>query len=451
MKILIIDDEESMRHMLSIILKKEGYDAVSAESGRQAIKTLEKEDFDFILCDIRMPEMNGMEFLKSHQLSAISHQPVVIMMSAYGAIDTAIECMKLGAYDYISKPFKTDEIVLTLKKAEEREKLKNENSKFKHILQAEYDFKNIVADSRQMLDIFELIKKVADYNTTILITGESGTGKELVARAIHYNGIRKDKPFVAVNCGAIPETLIESELFGHVKGAFTDAIKTKTGLFEEADKGTIFLDEIAEIPKDLQVKLLRVLQEGELRKVGDTKSIRIDVRVIAATARNISEEIRKGNFREDLFYRLNVVNINLPPLRERKGDIPILAGHFLKIYSDKFGKPIKGIDKEAMDAISSYQWPGNVRELENVMERAVILEDADVITLKSLPFTKEKPPSLGPHAPGLSIKKAEEAIEKELIKKAIDATGGNKTKAAELLEISHRALLYKIKEYGVEG
>lgn len=446
MKILIIDDEESMRHMLSIILKKEGYDVVSTEGGRQAIKILEKEDFDFILCDIRMPEMSGMEFLKGVRGQEL--HPTIIMMSAYGTIDTAIECMKLGAYDYISKPFKADEIILTLKKAEERERLKKENLRLKESQEKKYNFGNIIAKSKEMLGVFELINKVKDYNTTILLTGESGTGKELVARAIHYNGIRKDKHFVAVNCGAIPETLIESELFGHVKGAFTDAVKTKTGLFEEADKGTIFLDEIAELPKDLQVKLLRVLQEGELRKVGDTKSIRIDVRVIAATARNISEEIRKGNFREDLFYRLNVVNINLPPLRERKGDIPILAGHFLKIYSDKFGKPIKGIDKEAMDAISSYQWPGNVRELENVMERAVILEDADVITQKSLPFFKT--PDTRHQTQGLSIKKAEEAIEKELIKKALDATGGNKTKAAELLEISHRALLYKIKGYGVE-
>ncbi|MDP2681563.1 MAG: sigma-54 dependent transcriptional regulator [Deltaproteobacteria bacterium] len=447
MKILIIDDEDSMRHMLSIILKKEGYDAVSAESGRQAIKMLEKEDFDFILCDIRMPEMNGMEFLKSHQLSAISHQPVVIMMSAYGAIDTAIECMKLGAYDYISKPFKTDEIILTLKKAEERERLKRENTRFKHIAEQEYDLKNIITEDKQLLEIFKLIKKVADYNTTVLITGESGTGKELIARAIHYHGKRKDKLFVAVNCGAIPAMLLESELFGHVKGAFTDAVRNKPGLFEEADAGTMFLDEIGELPKELQVKLLRVIQEGEIRRVGDSKSKKIDVRIIAATARDLSEEIKKGSFREDLFYRLNVVNINLPPLRERKGDIPTLAWHFLKIYSDKFGKPLKGIDKEAMDAISSYQWPGNVRELENVMERAVILEDADVITQKSLPFFKT--PAPGPQPPGLSIKKAEEVVEKELIKKALDATGGNKTKAAELLEISHRALLYKIKGYGL--
>ena len=452
MKILIIDDEESMRHMLSIILKKEGYDAVSAESGRQAIKILEKEDFDFILCDIRMPEMSGMEFLKTITSLAPDHwslTPVVIMMSAYGAIDTAIECMKLGAYDYISKPFKTDEIILTLKKAEERERLKRENTRFKHIAEQEYDLKNIITEDKQLLEIFKLIKKVADYNTTVLITGESGTGKELIARAIHYHGKRKDKLFVAVNCGAIPAMLLESELFGHVKGAFTDAVRNKPGLFEEADAGTMFLDEIGELPKELQVKLLRVIQEGEIRRVGDSKSKKIDVRIIAATARDLSEEIKKGNFREDLFYRLNVVNINLPPLRERKGDIPILAGHFLKIYSDKFGKPIRGIDKEAMDAISNYQWPGNVRELENVIERAVILEDADVITQKSLPFFKT--PDTRNQTPGFSIKKAEESIEKELIKKALDATGGNKTKAAELLEISHRALLYKIKEYGLEG
>src|SRR3989338_1417196 len=447
MRILIIDDEESMRHMLSIILKKEGYEVVSAESGQQALKVLGKDDFNFILCDIRMPDMDGLEFLKAVRSQESGVRSVVIMMSAYGTIDTAIECMRLGAYDYISKPFKADEIILTLKKAEERERLKRENTRFKHIAEQEYDLKNIITQSQQLLEIFKLMQKVADYNTTVLITGESGTGKELVARAIHYHGKRKDKLFVAVNCGAIPAMLLESELFGHVKGAFTDAVRNKPGLFEEADQGTILLDEIGDLPKELQVKLLRVLQEGEIRRVGDSKSKKIDVRIIAATARDLSEEIKKGSFREDLFYRMNVVNINLPPLRERKGDIPTLARHFLKIYSDKFGKPLKGIDKDAIDSISSYKWPGNVRELENVMERAVILEDADMITQKSLPFFKT--PDTRNQTPGFSIKKAEESIEKELIKKALDATGGNKTKAAELLEISHRALLYKIKEYGL--
>jgi len=383
---------------------------------------------------------------------AFSLQPVVIMMSAYGAIDTAIECMKLGAYDYISKPFKADEILLTLKKAEEREKLRRENIRLKEAVQNEYDFKNIIAESRQMLDIFGLVRKVADYNTTVLITGESGTGKELIARAIHYNGSRKDKSFIAVNCGAIPAQLLESELFGHVKGAFTDAVRDKNGLFEEADGGTIFLDEIGELPRELQVKLLRVIQEGELRRVGDSKSRKIDVRIIAATARDLTEEIKKGNFREDLFYRLNVVPIKIPPLRERQDDIPLLLKFFLGKYAKKFGKTINGIHEQAMSRLLNYPWPGNVRELENVIERAVILADADMIKSENLPFLQAQPSafSLQPSAnTGLSIKKAEESIEKELIKKALEMTRGNKTKAAELLEISHRALLYKIKEYGL--
>jgi len=451
MRILIIDDEESMRHMLSIILKKEGYEVVSAESGQQALKVLGKDDFNFILCDIRMPDMDGLEFLKVVRSQESGVRSVVIMMSAYGTIDTAVECMRLGAYDYISKPFKADEIIITLKKAEERERLKSENIRLKKAFQEDFDFRNIIASSPQMLDIFNLIEKVAGYNTTVLITGESGTGKELIAKAIHYNGSRKDKPFIAINCGAIPETLLESELFGHVKGAFTDAVRNKSGLFEEADGGTIFLDEIGELPKELQVKLLRVLQEGELRKVGDSKSRKIDVRVIAATARDLSGEIKKGNFRDDLFYRLNVVPVTIPPLRERQGDIPLLVNHFTVIYAKKFSRPIKGADDEAMKYLISYPWPGNVRELENAIERAVILEDADMIKSENLPFIKE--PSAISHQPsantGFSIKKAEEAIEKELITKALEMTHGNKTKAAELLEISHRALLYKIKGYGL--
>lgn len=458
LRILVIDDEESMRHMLSIILKKEGYDAVSIEGGQQAIKILEKEDFDFILCDIKMPGMDGLAFLKSLQTpSPKSPAPVVIMMSAYGTIDTAVECMRLGAYDYISKPFKADEILLTLKKAEEREKLRRENIRLKEAVQNEYDFKNIIAESRQMLDIFGLVRKVADYNTTVLITGESGTGKELIARAIHYNGSRKDRPFIAVNCGAIPATLLESELFGHIKGAFTDAIKNKNGLFEEAEGGTIFLDEIGELPKELQVKLLRVIQEGELRRVGDSKSKKINVRIIAATARDLTEEIKKGNFREDLFYRLNVVPIKLPPLRERQDDIRLLLKYFTGKYAKKFGKATSGVNDEAMHRLLTYPWPGNVRELENVIERAVILEDGELIRLESLPFAQEGSagvypplqPAIKAGAADLSIKKAEEELEKELIKKALEMTKGNKTRAAELLEISHRALLYKIKGYGL--
>ena len=452
-RVLVVDDEESMRHMLSIILKKEGYDIVCAEGGEQALKILGKDEFDFAICDIKMPGVDGVDFLKRLKTEQdIISQPTIVMMSAYGTIDMAIECMRLGAYDYISKPFKADEMILTLKKAEERERLKSENLRFKQALQAEYNFKNIIAKSHQMIEIFQLIKKVADYNTTVLLTGGSGTGKELVARALHYNGNRRDKSFIAVNCGAIPENLLESELFGHVKGAFTDAVRNKNGLFEEADGGTIFLDEIGELPKDLQVKLLRVIQEGELRRVGDSKSRKIDVRIIAATAKDLMEEIKKGNFREDLFYRLNVVPIKIPPLRERQGDIPLLVNHFIERYAKKFGKAVKGISDMAMNLLISYAWPGNVRELENIIERAVILEDTEVIREENLPFTKKTGQSLyqiEELSNGLSIKKAEEELEKTLIRKALEMTNGNKTKAAHLLEISHRALIYKIKEFGL--
>jgi two-component system response regulator AtoC len=454
MRILVIDDEESMRHMLSVLLKREGYDVVSAEDGRQALKVVEEDEFDFILCDIKMPGMGGLDFLDSLLSTATSSSPapVVIMMSAYGTVDTAIECMQLGAYDYISKPFKPDEVIITIRKAEERERLKRENRRLKEELRLDYTFENIVAEDRKMHEIFDLIKKVASYDTTILIYGESGTGKELIARAIHFNGDRRDKPFIPVNCGAIPATLMESELFGYVKGAFTDAVRNREGLFQEADGGTLFLDEIGELPKELQVKLLRVLQEGEVRRVGDTRSRSIDVRVVAATARDLQSEVREGAFREDLYYRLNVIPITLPPLRERGSDIPLLVNHFISAAAHKFGKPINGISGGALELLMSYRWPGNVRELENIIERAIILEDGDTISPGSLPFTESEfrqLPSVTTHSTELSIKKAHEAVERELIARALETTGGNRTKAAELLEISHRALLYKIKDYGL--
>ncbi|MFQ5586668.1 MAG: sigma-54-dependent transcriptional regulator [Thermodesulfobacteriota bacterium] len=454
MRVLIIDDEESIRHMLSVTLKREGYEVVSAEDGRQALKVIEGEEFDFILCDIKMPGMGGLEFLKSltSMSASPSPMPVVIMMSAYGTVDTAIECMQFGAYDYISKPFKPDEAILTLRKAEERERLKRENRRLKDELRFDYDFENIVAEDRKMHEIFDLIRKVASYNTTVLISGESGTGKELIARAIHFNGERKEGPFIPVNCGAIPATLMESELFGYVKGAFTDAVRNREGLFQEADGGTLFLDEVGELPKELQVKLLRVLQEGEVRRVGDTRSKIIDVRVVAATARDLQSEVREGAFREDLYYRLNVIPITLPPLRERCADIPLLANHFISLSSKKFGKSINGITEDALELLKAYQWPGNVRELENIIERAIILEEGDAIGPESLPFTKgefRQTPSRATHPMELSIKKAHEAVERELITRALDATDGNRTKAADLLEISHRALLYKIKDYGL--
>ncbi|MFQ5328953.1 MAG: sigma-54-dependent transcriptional regulator [Thermodesulfobacteriota bacterium] len=454
MRILVIDDEESMRHMLSVLLKQEGYDVVAAENGTQALKVIEGDEFDFVLCDIKMPGMGGLDFLKATLATATPSNPapVVIMMSAYGTVDTAIECMQLGAYDYISKPFKTDEVIITIRKAEERERLKRENRRLKEELDLDYAFEKIVADDRKMHEIFDLIKKVASYNTTILINGESGTGKELIARAIHFNGDRRDKPFIPVNCGAIPATLMESELFGYVKGAFTDAVRNREGLFQEADGGTIFLDEIGELPKELQVKLLRVLQEGEVRRVGDTRSRSIDVRVVAATARDLQSEVRDGAFREDLYYRLNVIPITIPPLRERAKDIPPLANHFISSAAHKFGKAISGISDDALNLLLSYRWPGNVRELENIIERAIILEEGDEIGTGSLPFTERdlrSSPSVTANSTELSIKKAHEAVERELIARALEKTGGNRTRAAELLEISHRALLYKIKDFGL--
>ncbi len=452
-RILIVDDEESFRHMLSVILRKEKYEVETASNGEEALQKISESSFDQILCDIRMPQMDGLEFLREAQKVGV--ESTIIMMSAYGTIDTAIEAMKLGAYDYISKPFKTDEIILTLRKAEEREQLRRENQLLRREVQREYSFENIVSKNAKMKQIFEVIKKVAPYKSTILIMGESGTGKELVARALHYNSDRSKKPFVAVNCGAIPENLLESELFGHVKGAFTDAIRTKRGLFEEADGGTLFLDEIGELPPQLQVKLLRVLQEGEIRRVGDSKPIKVDVRIISATVKDLVKEVNEGRFRDDLFYRLNVLPIHIPPLRERKEDIPLLVEHFIKKFTLSTNKKVVGIDSKALEALINYRWSGNVRELENTIERAVVLADGENIMLENLPpeireFKEEEVSVLPVAEEEYSIKKASRILETNLIKKALKKTRGNHTHAARLLEISHRALLYKIKEYGIE-
>jgi len=450
-RILIVDDEENFRHMLSIILKKENYDVETASNGEEGLGKITLSPFDQILCDIRMPKMDGMEFLREAQKMEVD--ATIIMMSAYGTIDTAIEAMKMGAYDYISKPFKPDEIILTLKKAEERERLRKENELLRKEVQKEYSFKNIVSKNEKMLNIFEVIKKVAPYKSTILITGESGTGKELIAKALHYSSDRSQRPFIPVNCGAIPENLLESELFGHVKGAFTDAIRTKKGLFEEADGGTLFLDEIGELPSQLQVKLLRVLQDGEIRRVGDSKSIQIDVRIIAATAKDLTKEVNENRFREDLFYRLNVLPIHIPPLRERKEDIPLLVPHFINKYSQSMNKNVVGITSKALDVLMNYKWYGNVRELENTIERAIVLTDRENIEFENLPIEIQNfqdQIQLTPLAEEeYSIKKGSIFLEMNLIKKALKKTKGNHTHAARLLEISHRALLYKIKEYGI--
>jgi len=450
-RILIVDDEASFRNVLTVILRKEGYEVEGATNGEEGLNKISNAAFDHVLCDIRMPKMDGLEFLRESQKAGV--EAPVIMMSAFGTVDTAIEAMKLGAYDYISKPFKPDEIILTLKKAEEREGLRKENELLRRQVKKEYSFENIVSKNEKMNKIFEIIRKVAPYKSTILITGESGTGKELVAKAIHYNSDRSKMFFVPVNCGAIPENLLESELFGHVKGAFTDAIRTKKGLFEEADEGTIFLDEIGELPAQLQVKLLRVLQDGEIRRVGESKSIQINVRIIAATVKDLAKEVNEGRFRDDLFYRLNVLHLSIPPLRERKEDIPLLIQHFINKHNQNLNKHVKEVDSKALELLMNYKWSGNVREVENTIERAVVLTDGDRIELDNLPFEiqnfQNEVPMVSMAEEEYSVKKGSRMLEMGLIRKALRKTKGNHTHAARLLEISHRALLYKIKDYGI--
>ena len=447
-RVLVIDDEENLRHYLQMVLGEAGYQVETAQDGKEALEKMQQHTLDIVLCDIRMPKMDGMAFLK--EVKAKGLEGTIIMMSAYGTVDTAVEAMKIGAYDYVSKPFNADEIILTLKKAEERERLREENIRLRQEVQRDFGIANIVAKSDVMLEIFDLIKKVAQYKSSVLITGESGTGKELVARAIHYNSDRKDNALISVNCGAIPENLLESELFGHVKGAFTDAIRSKKGLFEMAHQGTMFLDEVGELPVGLQVKLLRVLQDGEIRRVGDTTSAQVDVGIIAATAKDLAAEVKNNRFREDLYYRLNVLPIHLPPLRERREDIPPLVEHFIEMYNKKLGLRIKGASKKAMKRLHHYPWPGNVRELENIIERAMILTEKDTIDTEALSMPmhgEEETPSI---PSGLSIKKGALEMEIRLIKEALKKTGGNRLQAARLLEISHRALLYKLKDYGLE-
>jgi two-component system response regulator AtoC len=380
--ILVIDDEPNLRHMLSAVLEKAGYTVSSAADGMEALSLTETKPLNVILCDLRMPRMDGLAFLK-HAATKGLDAPI-IMMSAYGTIDTAVEAMKLGAADYISKPFKPDEILLKLGQIEERNRLRQENIRLRDAVQQTFSFQNIVAKSESMRKIFDTIQKIADYKTTVLITGESGTGKELIARAIHYNGARKHKPMVAINCGGMPETLLESELFGHVKGAFTDASKDKKGLFQEADRGTLFLDEIAELPLWLQVKILRVMQDEMVRPVGSTQSAKVDVRIIAATAQNLDEAVKQGTFRDDLFYRINVLLIQVPPLRNRKEDIPLLVNHFIERFNKQLQKAVKGIRPDALRALMDYPWPGNVRELENVIERTMVLTERSELDLGGL-------------------------------------------------------------------
>ncbi len=448
-RILIVDDDVALRESLEMVLAAEGYQVLAAPEAEAALSLLESHDVDAVLCDLRMPGIDGMELLP--QLIRRLPGVPVILMSAYGSTDLAVEAMQAGAYDYLAKPFQPSEILLTLRKARERERLRRSNDLLQREVERAVGQRPIVAASPVMIEVLELIERAAEYKATVLVTGESGTGKEVLARAIHAQSPRRNEAFVAVNCGAIPENLLESELFGHAKGAFTGADRARRGLFAEADGGTLFLDEIGELPAALQVKLLRVLQEEEVRPVGESKPRSVDVRVIAATARDLEQEVAEGRFREDLFYRLNVLQVKVPALRERREDIPLLVDHFLGCARERVGRPVRSIADDALEKLSAYDWPGNVRELENVMERALILCDGDRISTAELPdaVVAGRSPTGPPRAGELSLRRARRVVEAEVIRKALRATGGNRTHAAKLLEISHRALLYKIKEYGL--
>jgi two-component system response regulator AtoC len=449
-RVLLVDDEENLRLALRTYLRKQGFEVVAAGDVDSALAECAKEAFDFVVTDVRMPGRSGLELLA--ELRAKHSATTVVVMSAYGSVDQALEAIRAGAYDYVAKPFKPEELGFVLRKAEEREALRRENRELRAALLDNHQFEELLGRSDPMKIVFNTVAKVAPFKTTVLITGESGTGKELVARAIHRRSPRATKGFVTINCGAIPEALLESELFGHKRGAFTDANQDKKGLFEEADGATLLLDEVGELPVSLQVKLLRVLQEGTFRRLGETQDRKCDVRVVAATLRDLNADVKTGRFREDLFYRLNVLTVNVPPLRERREDIPLLVDQFIQRYNSRLGTRVTGLDPQASKLVYDYNWPGNVRELENTIERAMVLADAPVLRPTDLPERLREPqdPVAAELARGdLSVKRTTRVIEEILIRRALEKTKGNRTRAAELLEISHRALLYKIKEYGI--
>jgi two-component system response regulator AtoC len=451
-QILLADDEESIRHVLTVLLEGRGYEVRAVSDGAEALAELSAREYDALVTDVRMPKLDGLQLVRA----AVAQKPelTIIVMSAYGSHDLAIEAMKAGAYDYLPKPFRPDEVLLVLRKAEERERLRQDVSRLRREIAQARGSSQMVAEGAAMKEVLRVVQKVAPAPTTVLIQGESGTGKEVVARAIHDLSPRADRPFVAVNCGAIPEQLIESELFGHAKGAFTDARQAKRGLFEEADGGTILLDEVGELPLQVQPSLLRVLQQGEVRRVGDARSTKVDVRVLAATNRDLQQQVAQGRFREDLYYRLHVVGIELPPLRERTEELPALAQRLLEKHAARLGEPPRRLSDAAMAVLRAYRFPGNVRELENALERALVLSDDAEIGPDALPESMSAEPVLSPpetHGPDdLSVKRAQRALEADLIRRALERTQGNRSKAAELLELSPRALLYKIREYGLE-
>ncbi|MGH7389088.1 MAG: sigma-54-dependent transcriptional regulator [Candidatus Rokuibacteriota bacterium] len=448
--ILVVDDERSMRELLSIMLRQQGYAVQVAESGEHAIDTLQREAFDLVITDLRMRKVDGLAVLRAAKDA--SFDTAVLVVTAYASPETAVEAMKAGAYDYLTKPFKIEEISVTIANALERKRLQEENVALRRQLDLQRGVEGFVGKSRKMLDVFETIRKIADSPSNVMITGESGTGKELVARAIHRESSRRAEPFVSVNSGAIPEGLMESELFGHVKGAFTGAVATTTGLFAAADGGTLFLDEVTEVPPSVQVKLLRAIQEREIRRVGDTRDIHVDVRLIAASNRDLARAVADGVLREDLFYRLNVIPIQLPALRERREDIPPLVAHFITKICRELGKTVTGLTPEAMAALERCRWPGNVRELENVIERALVLGSGEVLGIEALPpsivapqETYDIPADLPPS--GMNLDEMLERIERRYIELALERTGGVQTRAAGLLGLSFRQLRYKLSKF----
>jgi two-component system response regulator PilR (NtrC family) len=462
-RILVVDDEPSMRDMLRIVLRRDGYDVVVAANGRQALSVLGQERVDLLLSDIRMADINGVDVLRAAKEA--NRDIIAFMMTAFASTETAVEAMRLGAVDYFTKPFSMDELRLKVRQQLEASRLKQENLLLKRALNTSYSFSNIIGRSEPMLSVFKMIETIAKTSSTVLITGESGTGKDLVARAVHFNSMRRDQPFVALNCGAVPETLLESELFGHMRGAFTSADQNKKGLLEVAERGTIFLDEIGEMNGSMQVKLLRVLQERRFRRLGGTDEVRADVRVIAATNQELPRLVAEGRFREDLFYRINVILLHLPPLRERHEDIPLLAEHFLAKFAAHMEKPIRTISREAHELLRSYRWPGNVRELENAIERAVAVEETPVLLPESLP------PHVGPNGDGaraealtdpagslsefpalqegFDLEARGEDFYRHYIALALERSGGVQTRAAELLGMSFRSFRYYAKKFNL--
>jgi two-component system response regulator PilR (NtrC family) len=451
-KILVVDDEKSMRDFLGLVLKKEGYFVAVASEGEEAIKVLQKDIFDLVITDVKMPKLSGIDVLKAVKETA--SETLVIMITAFASAETAIEALKEGAYDYITKPFQIDEVKLIIRNALEKRRLRAENLLLRRELKGLATFENIIGKSEKIQKVFETVRKVADTTSNVLILGESGTGKELIARAIHFDSRRKDKPFVTVNCSALPETLLESELFGHMKGSFTGAISNKEGLFEVANGGTIFLDEIGETSPAIQVKLLRVLQEKEFRRIGGTKDVRVDVRIIAATNKDLDRAVAEGTFREDLYYRLDVIPIHLPPLRERLEDIPLLAQHFLSKFSQTAGKNIKGITPEAIQLLKSQEWRGNVRELENVIERVIAFITGDMIDSEDLRGCFQKPSQKDAWAlplpeEGLNLEELLNRLEGEFLLKALERTRWVKKEAAKLLQMDFRAFRYRLAKHKV--